>query len=198
MTLLVRVVVAVIAFTAIGAAPAHAADEIQVSRDGSVWTANLTDPLFEPGFRWVPGDVETRSFFVRNAGPTGATMTVTAVKEGTSVLAEDLHFSVTIEGGPWIPLENGRASEVLDRMPVGDQAKVDVRVAFDPASTNRTETEAVPVTFTIVLSQSKFDLGGLLPDTGGPWRGLLLLGAALFGVGFAALVRLRQEVTADA
>jgi len=51
------------------AAPARAADELGSSTDGRTWVSSLATPLFAPSFRWVPSDVETASFYVRNQAP---------------------------------------------------------------------------------------------------------------------------------
>ena len=58
-------------------AGAARADEVGLSLDGQVWTSVLRRPLFDPAFRWVPGDTETRSLWVRNQGPTPASMRIT-------------------------------------------------------------------------------------------------------------------------
>ena len=54
------------------ATPAVAADEIGLSSDGFSWGSTLPQPLFDPAFRWVPGDRETASFWVRNQSGDGA------------------------------------------------------------------------------------------------------------------------------
>ncbi len=177
--------------------PAQAADEIGLSRDGITWVDELSVPLFEPERRWVPGDDETRSFWIRNQGPSGAEMTVeTLSPSGDRVLAADIALSARVDAGPWRSLGLQRRSRTLTVEPlrVGRTARVDVRATFDSASINRTQRLTLPLTLRITLAQALTDQGdepdpdpgGLLPGTGATlgWQTLLLglvltLGGAL-------------------
>ena len=50
--------------TAATAAPPGGAIELSV--DGQTWSADLAADLFDPAFRWVPGDTETASLLMRS------------------------------------------------------------------------------------------------------------------------------------
>lgn len=167
--------------------PAQAADEIGLSRDGVTWVDELSVPLFEPERRWVPGDDETRSFWIRNKGPSGAEMTVEAwSSSGDTVLAADVALSARVDGGPWQSLALQRRSTNLTVEPlgVGRGARVDLRATFDPASVNQTQRLVLPLTLRITLAEAFADRGrgpgtdhgGLLPGTGATlgWMALLL------------------------
>lgn len=137
---------------------AHAADEIGLSKDGSTWSTTLSDPLFDPAFRWVPGDDEISSFFVRNQGPTGADLTISVRSADTDQLLgnEDIALFARADGGPWVELVNGVASAALTARTVSRLGivRVDVRAVFDPASTNQSKTKSVPLTFFVTLSEA--------------------------------------------
>ena len=58
-------IVLVSAVLTAGAGAARANDEVGLSLDGQTWTSELGVPL-RPAHALVPGDIETRSFWVRN------------------------------------------------------------------------------------------------------------------------------------
>lgn len=199
----VQAVVA-LAVVSAGAAPARAADEVGLSLDGRSWTTDLSRPLFDPRMRWVPGDVETRSFWVRNQGPTAASLRV-AVRTsdpGALIAEDDIEIAARVRDGRWVPLTGaGPAPDdrVLGDGPLaeGERVRVDLRARFVPWSTNRSERRTLPLVFVVRLSQAGPDGGdGPLPDTGSavaPW--LLWLGGALVtgGVGAVLAATRRRE-----
>jgi len=180
---------------------AWAAPEIGLSLDGQTFSEQLAMPLFEPGMRWVPGDDETRTFFVRNQGPSGATMTIEALTPGGDpVLESDIALSARVDGGPWVPLDPAVAATDLTVQPVevGQVATVDVRAVFDPASTNQTQQRELPLTLRVTLAEAVPGGGsvpdGLLPGTGTTLGlGALLLGLALCLVGAVLVARRERE-----
>lgn len=185
--------------------PSQAADEIGLSPDGVTWVDELTVPLFEPERRWVPGDEETRSFWIRNQGPSGAEMTVEALAlDGDQVLADDLGLSARVDDGPWESLGVERRSQNLavEPLQVGRSARVDLRVNFDSASVNQTQRLALPLTLRITLAEAiptqdgEAGAGTLLPGTGATlgWQ-VLLLALCLALVG--ALVTARRSLEDD-
>jgi LPXTG-motif cell wall-anchored protein len=114
--------------------------------------------LFDPGFLWVPGDDEESSFYVRNQGPSGANLTVFVRSTDTDKLVADdaLELWVRSGGGSWMRLQNGAGSTVLasGSAAEGSVTRVDVRVRFDPASVNQSETKALRLNFIITLTQA--------------------------------------------
>jgi LPXTG-motif cell wall-anchored protein len=199
---------------------AVAADEIGLSKDGSHWSSTLPAPLFDPGFRWVPGDDETSSFFVRNQGPSGAVLTIAARSADTDQLLSnaDMDLFARVDGGPWIELANGVATSALTERSVarGGTARIDVRVRFDPSSVNTSQTKSLPLTFAVTLTQASGsgrtpgensendgddnDEGrdGDLPRTGSTVTpAMLWVAAMLIGGGLALVRRSRREERVD-
>jgi hypothetical protein len=154
---------------------APAPQEIGLSSDGVTWASELTVPLFEPERRWVPGDDETRTFQLRNDGPSAASMTVEVLSPGgDGAMTATVSISLRVDGGAWTPLELGSTprSVTVDPLAVDDAAPVDLRATFDPASGNSTQNGLMPLTLRITLvgdvpSDAGEDAGpGSIADTG--------------------------------
>lgn len=201
------------AVVALAAAPAHADDEIGLSRDGVTWSETLAAPLFDPGFRFVPGDVETRSFQVRNQGPSGGLLTVQVLAADPSALlsADDFTIEARVANGPWVDVEAG-TTPVRTELPVARNARtqVAIRATFDADSTR--QLQQVPFRVLLNLEEDGsvggIDQGdgngdgdgsvggvqdGALPATGSAVApGLVWLAAGLIGGGLA-LVRRRTR-----
>lgn len=220
--LVAPIVSVAIATVTLAAAPAHADDEVGLSRDGVTWSTELSAPLFDPSFRFVPGDQEVRSFRVRNDGPSAGVLTVDVVASDPDLLLADGDFTLEarIGNGAWLPVEAGttRAATEL-AVAQGVQTQVSVRASFDWDSTR--QVDSVPFHVELTLSEDG-DVGGVdegdgdgngngdgdvggqvggaedaLPDTGSAVApGLLWLAAALVGTGIA-LVRRRDRRDRD-
>ena len=188
----------------IHAGPARA-DEVGLSLDGQQWSDELAGPLFDPAFRWVPGDSEVRSLWVRNEGPASASMLV-AFRTGDAdrlLSRADVRIDARVHDGVWTTLGDGSSEAVSDGvLATGERVRLDLRVSFDSASTNQAQVRKLPLTFVIRLSQAGPGGGnagpdgptGNLPDTGNDvelW--LLWVAAGLLGTGFAVLATRRQE-----
>jgi len=215
---LVAAAVLALAAAAAMAAPAWANDEIGLSSDGVTWVHQLTTPLYDPGFAWVPGDVEERSFRVRNDGPSAGELTVQVVAQDPQALlaSPDFVLEARVGSGAWVEVGAGVTplqSAVLD-VPRGAQTSVSVRGTFRPEATAGMDAIA-PFEVRVTLSEDgdvagqqegkgggkggkgdQGDVGGEasgLPDTGSPvGTGLIWLAAGLIGAGLA-LVRPRRE-----
>lgn len=141
----------------VGIAPAFAADQIGLSRDGAHWADTLEDPLFDPHVVWVPGDSRTVSFYVRNQADTNAVLSATVLTADGDQLLAGRHLSLRARaGGQWFPLVNGHASPELTAASIspGQQVRVDLEAAFDPASSNASQTAAVDLMLRIRLSDA--------------------------------------------
>lgn len=153
-------------------AAAHADDELSLSLDGATWTPDITAPLFDPAMRWVPGDVETATFFVRNNAPQGARLDVTLRPDGQESLLDDGWVSVVVR----TPAREGEAttgpgpSTVLVDAPVpGSQVvPVEVEVTFDEDAPNGTRLRSASLGFDVVLTQTQEIGGGSEEDPDGP------------------------------
>lgn len=179
-----------------GAAPAHAADDIGLSPDGVVWYDALHRPLFDPAVSWVPGDVETASFYVRNVGPSAARLTIDLRDvRGVELLgADDIVITARRGGGRWLSVENGDAATTLTDSAIrqGGQTRVDVRIRFRWQAPNRVMLGRLPLDFEVRLVQAgPSDTG--LPDTGSDiGRLVVLLAGILIGCGLALLAAARR------
>ena len=202
------------------AGPARASGDVLVSNTDSGFAETLTEPLFDPSLRWVPGDVRSSTFYVRNNTTDPAGLSLSVIDEDAGELLESgaLHVRVSSRGTRWSPdprrPSRTMMSEVL--LAPGSSAPVKVRVAFDPAASNRTQLLSSGLRIRVRLAQTgHIDLGpgtapgdgpggsdaapatgpggGLLPGTGLPaglaW--LLLLGS--LGTGFALVTRRSQN-----
>lgn len=192
----------------LGSAPASAADEIGLSRDGVTFSPELPGTLFDPAFTWVPGDAESETFHVRNQGNATARLTVDILGEQVSELiaSGDLHVTAT-SGGQSQTVSDADEHRLLTipNVEVDEIVPVTVTVAFDEASTNETQLLSSDLNFRVNLQQTSAVLGegeeaddgngnGLLPDTGAQtplW--LAALAAICIGSGAALISRRRTQ-----
>lgn len=194
---------------------AHAADELGLSNDGTTWASTLPAPLFDPNVRWVPGDRQEESFWVRNLSGDGAVLDIAVLGSPIDSLVEtgDLDVEVKAGNGPWHATDQAGRHTLVSSMPVeaGQREKVTVAVDFDPASTNHSQFKRLELAFEVRLTQDTLggngshdghhgsghhgdrDRNGDLPGTGGlPWW-VLPLGTALTGAGAFAVAATREE-----
>ncbi len=199
--------------------PAYASDELGLSADGQVWTADLAGPLFDPALRWVPGDVRDAEFFVRNQASDGGRLTVAVeTSDRDRLLREkDIRLSARVGSDPWVALApGGQAFRLNDALLPADAVRmVRVKALFDPASGNRSQRKRLALSFRVTLSgedaatdpddgvsdetngpgsaQDPIDAGDL-PETGAPSVGWLVLAASgLIGFGMALMRRRNEE-----
>lgn len=185
--------------------PAFASNELGLSSDGVHWGNSLPGQLFDPAFRWVPGDSETRTFYVRNQSKDAAVLDVTMITGPAEALIDtgDLKVGVRVDNGAFESATTSGTHVLASQVPVarGQKHRIDVRVDFDPASTNLSETKRLRLRFNVRLTQDASVLpptngggngnnsghgGGLLPGTGSVISpGLLVLATLLCSVGLA-------------
>lgn len=192
------------------ASSAHASDEgVSLSHDGHTWHESLSESLFDPGIRWVPGDRATTSFYVRNGGDGDAQMSIDVLAEDSDLLLaeDDIDIDVRVGEGDWQPLATGGTTTLTrSALPEGATTQVHLRVGFAWHSPNRSQDKALPLKMSVTLTQTGpgkggpggggpgAGPGGVLPDAGAqvpPW--LVWLAAVLVGVGAASLVAGRKE-----
>lgn len=203
---------------ATAAAPAQAAGELELSLDGTTWTQSIAGPLFDESMRWVPGDSETASFFIRNNGGSNGTLTVDILSSqfGDLLDSGDLHITARGGGGDWTDVSDGAQHRLLSATDVaeGEVAEIKVDVSFDAASNNSTQLRAADLNFRVTLSESlPVNPTGLGDNDGGDGEGagdnndvmglpgtgamdvrwFLTIGAILVGVGLAFVSRRREE-----
>ncbi|KRA32649.1 MULTISPECIES: LPXTG cell wall anchor domain-containing protein [unclassified Nocardioides] len=210
---LATVVTAAVLAVGAAAAPAHA-NEIGLSEDGVTWSDSLVEPIFEPDFVFVPGDVEVRSFKARNDGPSDGVLTVDVIaSDPDDLLAnDDFLVEAQVGSGPWVNVEPGstRARTEL-KIAQGGQTDVRIRASFLSASTS--QLESIPFSVRLTMSEDS-DVGGVdegdgdgngggdvggvddggLPDTGSPIEMMYLwLAAGLIGAGLALVLPRRRR-----
>lgn len=201
---------------------ATAADELGLSNDGATWSASLPSPLFDSNFRWVPGDRQQKSFWVRNQSGDKALLDITVLGSSVDSLMEtgDLEVDVRAGSGPWHSTRQVGRHKLVSSMGVsaGQKEKVTVAVNFDFASPNQSQIKKYDLNFEVRLTQDTSggrhnghhdghhdgngskghghkDKNGDLPGTGGlPWW-VLPLGTGLTGGGIALVTGARKERT---
>lgn len=189
--------VMVISLLLLGGGPAAASDELGLSRDGTTWAPDLSDPLFEAAVRWVPGDSRTASFYVRNQSGQAGTLSLDILGTATDSLMQtgDLSVEAHGAGGDWTPVTEPGTHRLLSagQVPSSATRRVDVTVTFDPASSNQSQVRSLDLALQVRLIQDVEDNTpgddasddglGLLPDTGGPspWTVAIAAGLVLVG-----------------
>ncbi len=186
------------------AAQAAAESELQLSVDGVLWVNSIDGPLFDAAMRWVPGDSESVTFYLRNNGGTSADLTIDVIgsKAGKLLDSGDLHITAEGGGGEWTIVSEPGQHRLLTAPDIADEVvePITVSASFDKSSTNDTQLTAANLRFIVTLSQSA-DVAGegdLLPDTGAPDVVLYAaLSAILLGTGLG-FVRRRNEAQREA
>ena len=202
------------------AAPALAADEIGLSSDGVSWGSGLSQPLFDAAFRWVPGDRETASFWVRNESDDSALLDIAILGSSIDSLMETGDLSVTVAtatGGGRTTTTTGTHELISSRtVRPGEIERIDVTVALDSAATNESQVKALDLRFEVRLTQDAAgsddsdddgddsddsgddrDSNGILPGTGGPMGWPLSAGLLGLWVGWLLVAMSRRIRPSD-
>jgi hypothetical protein len=155
------------------AAPARAADPdptIAVSSDGVVWGTDLSEPLFDPTERWVPGDTGIASFYLRNDAASSASVRIEARDLGTQVLTAngDVVLHARVAGGNWVLLPMEETSALLNpvAVPVGGVTRIDVQAVFAPTAGNGSKDQVATLEFVVRLRDANAD--AITPTTPTP------------------------------
>ncbi len=200
--LLCATVLAMFALT-VGSTPAYAADELEVSEDGIVWRDSIDDPLFDTPVHWVPGDDETRQFWIRNNSSSEGSwrMGVDGLDSGL-FQSGDVDIRVKAGGSAWNSLES-TGSPMSGKLPAGEVMRFDVNVKFDEASTNPSQNEVLPLAFNFEVSEAigsagetnQDDVSGLNRTGAELVPNLILAGtvASLAGALLIVAIRRRRE-----
>lgn len=157
--------------------------ELGLSRDGVSWSRSLDAPLFDPEVRWVPGDVRTARFYVRNQAASRGAMTVTvrSVRRDALLETRTLTVAARSDGGEWRAVDGPSLVPIVDAdlIASGDAVPVDVRVAMDVEAPNRTMVLATDLEFTVQLADARAVADGGSGDGGGSEDGLGSSGASV-------------------
>lgn len=173
---------------------------IGLSRDGIHFRADLELSLFDSPSRWVPGDVRSSSFWVRNQAGEPGDLTIDLVSDRSGELFDSgfLDVAARTGDGPWRSVRSGESMRLVSQRGVPAEAAVpvSVRVTLDPEADDATMDLAAELDFDVTMTDSRASAagggdhgpGGLLPDTGaatGRW--VLPLGLVLLLAGGVAL-----------
>ncbi len=143
---------------------AQAAGEVGLSWDGRSWSEQLSQPMFDPAARWVPGDVGIKAFHVRNQAESGAILTIAVLARDEDGLLrdEDIRLSARVGTEDWVDLERTEENFRLnsDALPAGESRKVEVNAAFDFASPNRSQNKQLALMFIVTLTDAQASPGG--------------------------------------
>lgn len=198
----------------LAASPARAdEDAIGLSWDGTHWSRSLGAPLFDPDVRWVPGDVRTARFYVRNQHPDNGDLNVDLERVRRDELLDTGWLKISARAGdrPWSSVSTGGLQEllVLDDLRSGRAIPVEVRVRMGEEAPNGTMVLSTDLDLRITISDADTVAGdegstddddpvagpGIdLPGTGSaiaPWLPPLAL--ALLGTGTWLVVRRRRD-----
>lgn len=159
--LLIGALVLVGASTVVPAAAAQATDPLQLSLDGTSWSASLPGMLFASPSVVVPGDVISSALWVRNAtgDPARVDLEVAddlGVTPGT--LAGDL--SLSIDGTP----ASGGTSWHGPEIPPGGTARIPLVVTFAASSQLTSQVSVAAVLDSVTLVQTGIG-PGVTPTT---------------------------------
>lgn len=201
---MMRRTLVVLASTLLALTPTLASAEdarIGLSRDGVTWSGSLEGPLFDRDFRWVPGDEQEQSFYVRNESVDPAVLAVEVLGRQSDSLIETGDLTISARGGdgPWldvsVPGTHALVSSV--RAESGAPTRVDVRVGFDPASTNQSQVRQLDLDLRVTLRQDGVGPAGagLLPGTGGPATVWVLIGLLLLALGIVTARSRQKEIS---
>ena len=164
------------AVLAVAPPAAAAADPLQVSTDGVTFTASDLLPVYPDALRLVPGDTESASVWVRNAGSSPARLRLELLSPQTSsdllaanvtlaaTPAGDARQTVTVAAG----IANG-ACTVLGSarvLGVGETVRIDVTADM---SASLTGTQAAQQSLGFALGATLFDAAAAAPqEVGAP------------------------------
>jgi hypothetical protein len=127
---------------------------IEVSADGRHWGDRLTHPLFDPRTVWVPGEIRTRSFWVRARRGDPAALVVTVLTDQPDDLPP-VRLAARTGRGEWATSDDPLRLELVgdDVVTPGSPQRVEVRASVDDSadSARAVSTEPVPLTVDVSL-----------------------------------------------
>lgn len=210
-----RAIVLALVVLVVPAAAAHASNELGLSYDGQQWSGALKRPLFDPQVRWVPGDVRTARFYVRNQADSWGDLTISVEDVRRDVLTETgrLDIAARVGTGTWTEI-SAPGTHLLadtDDVPSGTVVPVDVRVALEDVAPNSTMVLGSDLDFSVTLTDSRAgghtgnggdgdgDHGGSidLPGTGAGFSATELALGLLLLTGGALLMARRRRTEPD-
>ena len=159
MKLTARTLLAALVVLVAPAAAAHAGSQLGLSYDGQSWSTSLSRPLFDPEVRWVPGDVRTARFYVRNQSDGRGDLIIAVEDVARDVLTGTgrLDIAARVGAGPWSEISSPGMHVLADTddVPSGTTVPVDVRVSLEDLAPNRTMVLGSDLDFSVTLTDSR-------------------------------------------
>lgn len=154
LTVLVATVTVLSMLGAPSAAAPRTWSKVLLSQDGRTWSRNLTKPLFPKSVLWVPGDVATSKFYVRNrSGERARLGIVIRVNDSSKMLrTKQLRMSVKFGTSKWVAVTKTRQQLVTVNVPAGAIKRVLVRVRLHAAAGNSSKRKREPFNFRVRLT----------------------------------------------
>lgn len=138
---------------AVGAASAR---EIGVSSDGVHYAPRLSEPLFDPTVRWVPGDSREARFWVRHQADGAGDLSLDVLTPGRTGLLDSgwLTVSARVGAGDWRVLGDDGTERLLtaEDVAAARPLPVTVRVALAPGAGSSTEVRATDLDLRVALA----------------------------------------------
>ena len=190
---------------------------LSLSLDGQHWAAQLDEPLFDGARRWVPGDTQTVTVWVRNLTTTAAALDLRLEPDSASWPTADLDLTAQVDGQP-VRTGSGTGRHID---PITGPTRIDLTVTLPQQAGERAQRRHAPFSVRLELDETAADtdpppmpdtapaaallpglsepVGGHLPDTGTPPFGvpLALLGVAA-AVRAALLARRSHQIRKEA
>lgn len=149
------------------AGPASADNELELSHDGTTWSATLSGTLFDNALRWVPGDARTATFYVRNTSANPGTLNIDILGDHVGTLLDlgDLHIKTEGNNGFSLPVSDGDEHRILlrEQIPGSAVVPITITVTFDDVSPNESQRLSTDLRFRLTLIQTIIDSDH--PDT---------------------------------
>jgi len=150
-------------------AVAQESDHLAVSQDGRTWSPSLTGSvLHDAPERWAPGDRATGDFWVRNDGPTPASLSVgldRSRESAAGALLDSLSFHASVDATSRDLAPDQEATGLAVLRP-GESRKVSLTVGFDPDSPNVTQAGSTPIRLRVRLTDTAADVVSGPPSGG--------------------------------
>jgi len=152
-------------------------DRLGISADGVSFSDSINAPLFDPRIRWIPGNSEITTFYVRNQSDDAGDVAVkvTRADQRDPLFASDaLLIDARPAGGAWTPIVAGDTPAVIDltRVRAGDVVSLDVRARMRNSAPNTAMRLDADASFVVRLTDASavLDVNEGIGD-GGPGDG---------------------------
>ena len=167
LALALGVVVVVVAASLAGGRVGWAApDEVGLSVDEVGDVAELTEPLFDPGLVWVPGDLRTTRFWVRNRSDEAAVLAIdiTAIDSDGLLATGAVTIGGSAEGVPMRSVTTPGTHRLVADLPVvaGGTVTVELTVGLVASAPNSAQQRGF--TFEVAATLTASDVPAEPPE----------------------------------